>query len=249
MWRLVVNEGTAESNMALDEAMLIMKEKKTTPSTLRLYTFTPSAVTIGYFQKINEVVDLDFAREEGIPIIRRITGGGAVFHDEYGEITYSVTSTTDYFSSDVQESYREICGGLVYTLEEFGVKAKFEPINDVTVGGKKISGSAQIRRGRVILQHGTFMYNTDIPKLGRLFKVPKEKLIAHGANTIFDRVTTLTREVGRTVTKEEVIDALKRGFSKAFNSDIMVDRVLDEELDLAKTIEEKYKSQAWNYRR
>ncbi len=249
MWRLIVSEGPAEFNMALDEALLVLRNGNKISNTLRLYTFKPSAATIGYFQKIAEVIDLNYARERSIPIVRRITGGGAVYHDQNGEITYSVTASTDDFPSDIQETFENICKGIVYAINELGLEAKFEVINDVVVRGKKVSGSAQTRKNKALLQHGTLMYNTDIITLGKLFRVPKEKLIEHGVRTIFDRVTTVSRELGRTVPKQETINAMVSGFGKAFKTEFHQTSMTFEEVELANKIEEKCKSREWNYRR
>ncbi|MGQ9781442.1 MAG: lipoate--protein ligase family protein [Nitrososphaeria archaeon] len=249
MWRLIVNEGTAHHCMALDEALMMTRSKNQTDNILRLYVFKPSAVTIGYFQKIEETIDMEYVNELGIPVVRRITGGGAVYHDQYGEITYSVVSSLTDFSSDVQQSYRDICQGIVYALEDFGLKAEFVPVNDVVVGARKISGSAQTRKNKALLQHGTFMYNTDIEKLGKLFKVPREKLAAHSVGSIYDRVTTVSRELGRTVTRDQATSALIRGFSRAFQANLQPDKLTEAELELTMEIEKKYVSRNWNFRR
>jgi len=249
MWRLILGEGTPQYCMALDEALMELRNENQTGNVIRLYVFNPSSVTIGYFQKIEETIDMKYADELGIPIVRRITGGGAVYHDQLGEITYSVISDITDFSLDIQQSYKDICRGIVNALEDFGLKGEFVPVNDVVIGKRKISGSAQTRKNRSLLQHGTFMYNTDIGKIGRLFKVPKEKLIAHGAESIYDRVTTVSRELGRTVSRDEAMQALIRGFSKAFDAHLTLDTLSQAELELARQIEKKYASREWNFRR
>lgn len=247
MWRLIINEGTAEENMALDETLLNLKDKGKISNTLRLYAFVPSAVTIGYSQKINEVVDIKYTEERNIPIVRRITGGGAVYHDQNGEITYSIISDTDDMPNNIQETFEKVCQGIVYALKEFKLEARFEPVNDVVANGKKISGSAQIRKKKALLQHGTIMYNTDIVTLGRLFKVPREKLTRHGAETIFDRVTTISRELNRTVTKKEVIESLIKGFSKALHTKFQQCKISNEENNIVQQVLMKYKGREWNY--
>ena len=247
MWRLIINEGTAEENMALDETLLNLKDKGKISNTLRLYAFVPSAVTIGYSQKINEVVDIKYTEERNIPIVRRITGGGAVYHDQNGEITYSIISDTDDMPNNIQETFEKVCQGIVYALKEFKLEARFEPVNDVVANGKKISGSAQIRKKKALLQHGTIMYNTDIVTLGRLFKVPREKLTRHGAETIFDRVTTISRELNRTVTKKEVIESLIKGFSKALHTKFQQCEISNEENNIVQQVLMKYKGREWNY--
>jgi len=248
-WRLIINEGDAYWNMAIDEAMLLLKDKGEIPNTLRLYVFNPSAVTIGYFQRVSDAVNLDFLNERKIPFTRRITGGGSVYHDVNGEVTYSVVASINDVATDVLKSYEIICKGLVYAIGKFGLKAQFVPINDVVVNGKKISGSAQSRKKTALLQHGTLMYNTDLVTLASTLKASKEKLMSHGVKSILERVTTLSRELGRTVTKEETIEAMVEGFSKALNVELEKGELTEKEVELAKKLVEKYKSKEWIFKR
>ncbi len=249
MWRLIIDEGNAYWNMAMDEAMLILKEQGIIPNTLRLYVFNPSAVTIGYFQRIDDAVDLDFARVNGIDITRRISGGGSVYHDVGGEVTYSVIAYINDISLNIMESYRMICNGIVNAINEFGLKAEFVPINDVVVNGKKISGSAQARRKKALLQHGTLMYNTNLHTLSKALKAPKEKLTSHGVTSVFERVTTLSRELRRGVSKDEVIKALIKGFSEALGVEFRPGQYVSEELKLANELVGKYRSSEWVFQR
>ena len=244
-----MNGGPADWNMAVDEAMMELRRQGKVPNTLRLYVFRPSAVTIGYFQKISEAVDLEYAEAKGIPVVRRPTGGGSVYHDENGEVTYSVVTIVGEVPADIEESYRVICAGIVYALEELGLEAEFVPVNDVIVRGRKISGSAQLRRGHAVLQHGTLMYATDLETLARVLKAPKEKLASKGVRSILERVTTVSRELGRRVTREEVVDAMVKGFSRALGVDFVEGELTREELELAEKLREKYRSREWTFRR
>jgi len=243
--RLIVDDGDPYYQMALDEALLILRYVNITPDTLRLYVFNPSAITIGYFQSLSRAVNLERARELGIPIVRRITGGGSVYHDSNGEITYSIVSTLDRIPRDVAKSYEVITKGIVYAAEYLGVEAKFIPINDVVIAGKKFSGQAQIRRRNTVLQHGTFMYATDLDLLASVLRVPKIKLKAKKVPSIRERVTTISEALGRRVTRDETIDALKYGFSKALNAELYEDQLRPEEIELAKNLMWKYKSREW----
>lgn len=249
MWRLIIDEGSAYWNMAVDEAMLILKEQGLIPNTLRLYVFNPSAVTIGYFQRLYDVVDLDFIRSNKIEVTRRITGGGSVYHDVGGEITYSVVAYIDDISSNIMDSYKIICQGIVNAIKEFGLNAEFVPVNDVLVNGRKVSGSAQARRKKTLLQHGTLMYNTDLMTLSKALKAPKEKLLSHGVTSIFERVTTLSRELGRVVSRDEAVKALVRGFSKALNVEFTPSNYSGMEVELASELMKKYSSSEWIFQR
>lgn len=249
MWRLIVNEGDVYWNMGLDEAMLELKRKGLIPNTLRLYVIKPSAITIGYFQKVIDAINLEYLEKKNISFTRRITGGGSVYHDAEGEITYSVIADLNFIPLDLQESYRFICRGIVEALHILGLEAEFVPINDVVVNGRKISGSAQARRGDAVLQHGTLMYNTNLDLLEKILKVSKEKLMDRGVLSIRDRVTTVSLELHREVNKEEVLEALKKGFARALHVNFREEDLTKEELSLAKELASKYSSREWKFKR
>ena len=182
--------------------------------------------------------------------MRRITGGSSVYHDANGEVTYAVVASEKLFPRDVAESFAVICRGIVYALRELGLKAELAPINDVVVGKKKISGSAQVRREGALLQHGTLLYNTDLEILARVLRAPKAKLASHGVKSIYERVTTVSRELGRKVSREEVIEALKKGFSKALNITLTEGELTEKELKLATRLrDERYSREEWLFKR
>ncbi|ASI99436.1 lipoate--protein ligase family protein [Thermococcus celer] len=235
-----------ELQMAIDEAILRARMEGRVPDTVRLYAFSPSSITIGRFQSVRHDVNLEEARRLGIPVVRRITGGGSVFHDEFGEITYSVVIGEDYHPAlrNVEESYRYLAGPLVDALEELGLDAGFSGLNDIVANGKKISGSAQTRRKGVILQHGTFMYSTRLEVLARVLRVSKAKLSDKGVSSIWERVTTLERE-GIKMNRWEAYELLKEKFSAAFGPE--EGELTDYELELAeRLVEEKYGNPEWN---
>ncbi|MGC8983051.1 MAG: lipoate--protein ligase family protein [Desulfurococcaceae archaeon] len=234
--------------MAIDEAMLLLRSRGLIGNTLRLYRFKPSAVTIGYFQKIRDAVNLDYVEKAGIPYTRRITGGGSVYHDENGEVTYSVVLPIEGALSDVQESYRIICSGLVHALRKMGVQAEFAPINDVLVMGRKISGSAQTRRAGFLLQHGTLMYATDLDTLEKALVAPTIKLQSKGVKSVRERVVTLAMVLGR-VELDELVKNLVDGFSAALNATVYYDELSEKELKAAEELVEKYKSREWIFKR
>src|SRR3989344_3027262 len=161
-WRVIpASERPGAMNMALDEAVSEGVKAGTAPPTIRFYSWNPSCVSIGYFQSIEEEVNLPECESRGVDVVRRITGGGAVYHDRNGEITYSVIAPQEMFPAGIIDSYKVICGWIIGGLSELGVQAEFKPINDVIADGKKISGNAQTRRGGVLHQLGTVLYDLD----------------------------------------------------------------------------------------
>ncbi|MEM3004871.1 MAG: lipoate--protein ligase family protein, partial [Candidatus Bathyarchaeia archaeon] len=108
-WRLLVlKRDSAAVNMAIDEAILTCRSRGEVQNTLRFYMWEPSAVSIGFFQSLQAEVDLDACKREKVDVVRRITGGGAVFHDSEGEVTYSlvVGEEDGIVPKDITQSYR-----------------------------------------------------------------------------------------------------------------------------------------------
>ncbi len=251
-WRLLLHGArSAFDNMALDEAILRAVVAGESPSTLRFYTWEPSAVSIGYFQGIEQEVDLEVCRREGVDVIRRLTGGGAVYHDREGEITYSLALKSGYpgIPSNVLESYGLLCEGLVLGLRRLGLPATFAPINDILVNGRKISGNAQTRRFGGILQHGTLLCDVNPQLMFSLLRVPDEKMRDKLVQHVEERVTSIQRELGR-VDREAVTQALIGGFAEALDLDLTLGVLSDAELAHAEQIKaERYATEAWTFKR
>jgi lipoate-protein ligase A len=243
---------SAFENMAIDEAVMLAMKKGKVPPTLRLYRWSPSAVSIGTFQGMKDEVDIEFCESRGIDYIRRITGGGAVYHDFDGEVTYSIIMPKDHrlAPSDILESYRVLCGGIVRALEHLGIEGEFKPINDVDVGGKKVSGNAMTRRHGCVLQHGTTLLDLDVNLMFTILKVPQEKISDKMIADVKERVTSIRNILGRDVHIDELQEALKQGFSNALNIELSPGQLSDEEQDTASRLaQEKYSSHDWNFSR
>lgn len=244
---LLTDFSTGSWNMAVDEAVLeAIAEGKQLP-TLRLYGWSPAAVTVGYFQSLDEEIDSSVCKKEGIAVIRRITGGGAVFHDK--EITYSfiIPEHCGLIAKDILASYKQITQGVIDGLTEFGLDAQFVPLNDLIISDKKVSGNAQTRKQKTILQHGTVLLDVDIRKMFSLLKVSDEKIRDKMITNVEERVTSLKQQLGRAVSFSEAQEALIRGFSRALDADFIVSTLSAEEQKRAVQIEqEKYAHDSWN---
>ena len=242
----------AFTNMATDEAILMaVAEGKSIP-TLRFYRWLPSAISIGIFQSMHDEVDVERCKSMGVDVIRRITGGGAVYHDSDGEVTYSIAIPIGHrlAPSDILESYRLICNGIVEGLKDLGISAKFSPINDVTVNDRKISGNAQTRRHGVLLQHGTILVDFDPEVMFSLLKVPNEKIRDKKIKAVRRRVTSIRNELGRKIELDKVADIMRHAFERALNIELNESDLTEYELKLAEQIKNKrYKNPEWNFKR
>ena len=239
-------------NMALDEAIVIARSRNLVPNTLRFFRWSPSAVSIGYFQSMEEEVDLQTCDEMGIDYVRRRTGGGAVYHDRDGELTYSIIVNEDHrlISRDFQETYRTLCSGLVSGLRRLGISAEFRPINDIVAQGKKISGNAQTRGMNVVHQHGTILREVNPALMFKVLKVPNEKIRDKLIKSVEERVTSINAVLGREVSFKELKEALIKGFEESFRIELTLGSITDFEEALAQRLKaEKYATKEWNFRR
>ncbi|MEM2843607.1 MAG: lipoate--protein ligase family protein, partial [Candidatus Bathyarchaeia archaeon] len=193
-WRLIeLTINDAYMNMAIDEAILTMIQKGESQNTIRFYRWNPSAVSIGYFQSLIEEVNIETCRKLNVDIVRRITGGGAVYHDYNGEITYSVIASTNNpkIPGNILKSYSVLCNGIVLGLKKLGLNSTFKPINDIVVNEKKISGNAQTRKLNAILQHGTILIDVNVEKMFNLLKISDEKIKDKMIKSAKERVTSI----------------------------------------------------------
>ncbi|MGI0141547.1 MAG: lipoate--protein ligase family protein [Candidatus Micrarchaeales archaeon] len=246
-WRVIpLQTNDAYFNMAADEAIGDAISEKRSPPTIRFYKWKPGAVSIGHFQSMNEEVNIGKCDLLGIDYIRRKTGGGAVYHDENGEITYSVIAPEGLFPKGIIESYKVICGWIIEGLANLNIKAQFAPINDILVDGKKISGNAQTRRNGILLQHGTILYDLKIETMFSLLKISNEKISDKMIKSVEDRVTKVLNY--KQVSQEELYHALLKGFTegKEYGLSDMTEDEVERTNSLIKTA---YKTREWNFMR
>ncbi len=246
-WRLIeLDANNAFVNMATDEAVSEAVGLGVAKPTIRFYVWKPSAVSVGFFQSLTREVNLEKCRELGVDFVRRRTGGGAVYHDYEGEITYSVIAPASLFPSDILESYKVVCGWIVKGLDRLGITAEFKAINDIVVDGRKISGNAQTRRAGILVQHGTVLYDVDLRRMFRLLRVSDEKISDKLIKSAEERVTRILDHVN--VSKGDVYKALFAGFTEG--KEYAIEGLSEEETvrahDLAAA---KYMTTEWNYRR
>jgi lipoate-protein ligase A len=251
-WTLIrLDAHNAYMNMAIDEALLQFRFKNAIPDTIRFYRWHPSAVSIGYFQSLNDEIDLETCRKLEVDFVRRITGGGAVFHDFEGEITYSfiVKEDNPIIPRDILKSYRVISSGLVEAFSILGLEAEFSGVNDIIVNRKKISGNAQTRKKGIVLQHGTILIDLDVRKMFQVLKVSQEKISDKQIKSVEERVTSIKRELGSMPRFEEVEEALISGFEKNLKTELVSTTIGSDIIDYAKKAKERYMSREWLFMR
>lgn len=245
-WRLVDSDLISpEESGARDEAILTARIEELVPNTLHFYRRDRPTVSLGYFQKVEKAVALDFCRSRNIKILRRASGGSAIYTDSK-QLIYAVVLKEDLGS--VPESYKKICEAIIHGLSFVGIKAKFKPINDILIGSKKISGSAQLRRQGAILQHGTILIDADFDTMFATLKVPEEKFKPMGLKHPIQKMTSLRTE-GYAQEMEDLKGAITKGFEDYFKVKIEKSEMTTYEKELVeRLIAEKYGIDKWNLR-
>ncbi len=244
-WR-VIDFGKVDIRymMAANEAIL----KNDCGNTLFFWAPTKSII-LGYFQKASVELDLEACKD--YTIVRRTSGGGIAFSDDWGrQINYGVVGTIDdrLFPLDVTDSYHQICGVLIDTLREYGLNADFRPINDVIVDGKKISGNAQTRWGGKLLQHGTLLLDFDIKEMLRISNIPIEKISDKQIASIEEGMTWVDKELPVKPEMEEVKGVIRRKFEERFGVRLVDSMISESEEAMAQELLPKYESDEWTYR-
>jgi lipoate-protein ligase A len=266
-WRLL-QTGLADgaTNMAIDEAILWAVAEGESRPTLRFYGWEPPCLSIGYSQSMEGEVDVDKCREAGIGLVRRPTGGRSILHAD--ELTYSVVApqAEPRVAGGVIESYRRLSTGLVAGLQSLGLAvAQVESASgkgesaacfdapssyEIAVDGKKLVGSAQVRKKGVVLQHGSLPLEGNIARIFDFLKVPSEERREELKQELWARATSLELALGHSVPFDEVARHLVAGFAQALNLRLIPGRLSQHELALAERLRrEKYTAREWNFRK
>lgn len=255
-WRLVTSPtASGAANMALDEALLEGVTEGSTPPTLRLYAWEPPCLSLGHAQSL-EVVDLAALEVEGWDLVRRPTGGRALLHAD--ELTYAVVAPADHpiLSGGVLEGYRTLSRGLLAMLESLGLapdppaavgqsaEDRANPVcfevasaYELTVGGRKLIGSAQFRRRGAVLQHGSLPLGGDITRVVRALHFAGAGERSQAAERLRRHATTLEAEVGRRVSWEEAAEAMTQGFAQGLGLRFSTGELAAGEIKRAKALE------------
>jgi lipoate-protein ligase A len=245
-WRLVDSGivSPAES-AALDEAILEAHVQGSVPSTLHFYRRSVPTVSIGYFQKVADTVDLLECQRRGVSIVRRKSGGSSIYTDS-GQLIYGLVIG----GGDVPEdkgAFSVICEALARALSSFGVDARYRTPNDVEVGGRKISGNAQLMRRGSVLQHGTVIVDTDLATMDAVLKLAPAK--DRNVTKPSDRVTTMKSFLGHAPYMESVKTSIAKEISETFNAEFAKGEMTEAERGyVKKLVEERYSKDEWNMR-
>ncbi len=252
-WRIIpFEENNAYFNMAADEAIFRCFPKHRI-KTLRFYGWNPSAVSIGQHQKLADEIDISKVKKLNFQAVRRISGGGAVFHDFKGELTYSVVTSTDYLDAkDIDDSYYKIVRLIFEPLAKLGVSINTGRIHCPSVFSKdkKISGNAQARSGNTILQHGTILIDYDPNIMYSVLKARPGKTSSDMVASVYQKITTISQQTQEKLTPCTLADYIIKYFTAKDSKLFKLGSYFNDEIKLTnELILSKYKTKKWLYLR
>lgn len=260
-WRFL-NTGAADgaSNMAVDAAILTSFEEGASPPTLRVYSWAPPAVSIGYSQRPGRELDLERVARAGFDIVRRPTGGRAVLH--YGELTYSVVgpSGAPPLGGSIANAYRAIAEALLAGLARLGVAAELAPASaaprsregasppcfasagrfEIVVGARKLVGSAQRRSEGAVLQHGSLLFDGSHAEIADVLRATSEPERAAVRASLRAGTTDLGTILGAKPEFDEVAESLRLGFESAWGARFDEGRLTEHEKEVASALATEY---------
>ncbi len=249
-----------QTNMSIDEAILQAHADGFVPNTIRFYRWNPSCASIGRNQSLQLEIDTVAAKEHNVDVVRRISGGGAVFHDYQSEITYAVIAAEDDLREiykkkvpdsffGVSESYTVITQALISGLNRMGfcIDPGIIHCPALFLEDKKISGNAQARKSGVILQHGTLLMHVNPEFMYTILKAPEGVTKGKIVRSVRAKVTGLYDADETTfLSDEEFQENMIKGFEETFGISCEEGILTKEEEDLIQSLKEKrYSDDKW----
>jgi lipoate-protein ligase A len=243
-WQLLPETSLSPAeHVALDEVLTLEVAAGRRPPTLRFWAWASPAVIIGRFQSFRNEVDAFAAEQMGVTVVRRMSGGGAMFVQPGSTITYSLYLPDVLVQGiSIRASYRLLDAWAVEVFREIGVDAWYQPLNDIASTEGKIGGAAQARKPGVVLHHTTIAYEMNPDEMLRVLRIGREKLSDKGIASANKRVSPLRRQTD--LPREAIVERMIEGFQGRFGLEVTA--LKDEELASARRlVTERYGTSAW----
>jgi len=225
-------------NLATEEYLF----KNKSEDIFMLWRNEPSII-VGKHQNTLSEINYEFVRENNIKVVRRLTGGGAVFHD-LGNVNFTFIQTGE---DEKLVDFRKYTAPIIDVLKKIGIEAKFEGRNDLTIDGKKFSGNAEHIFKNRILHHGTLLFSATMNNLTQALKVDESKFNDKAVKSVRSRVTNISEHLPNPLSVEEFIDLIYTEIKQMYNDAIDYELTPSDIAQIEKLVVEKYSTWEWNY--
>jgi lipoate-protein ligase A len=247
-WQIIHGKSERpQMQMALDQVLAEEVGAGRRGPTLRIWEWDNPAVVIGSFQSVKNEVDFENADKYGFEIVRRISGGGAMFMEAGSVVTYSIYAPSDLVQGmSFADSYAFLDEWVIIALRSLGIDAFYQPLNDITSAKGKIGGAAQKRLGvGAVLHHATMSYDMDGDKMVEVLRIGREKMSDKGTKSANKRVDPLRSQTG--LSRTAIIDQLVATFTKLYGS-TPGDITPEERARAEQLVTTKFGTEEWLYR-
>ncbi|MET0467392.1 MAG: biotin/lipoate A/B protein ligase family protein [Aeromicrobium sp.] len=234
-------------HVALDEIIGREVADGTRPPTFRIWDWDSPLVVIGSFQSYVNEIDAEGAAKHGINVVRRVSGGGAMFMEPGNCLTYSLVVPGSLVEGlSFERSYSFLDDWVIEALAEVGVRAHFVPLNDIASDQGKIGGAAQKRfAGGSVLHHVTMAYDIDADKMTEVLRIGREKMSDKGTRSANKRVDPMRSQTG--LTREAILDSFLETFRRRYATNES-DYTEAELTEAKRLVDEKFSTREWTHR-
>ncbi len=249
-WRYIKEDNfSAHRGLATDEYLmnLYSENNQTHEACLRLYTYRDYCSLVGRFQNIHAELDLEACENNNIQYNRRLTGGGAIIMGQ-GQLGLCLATANTFQSVNIKELYKLFSTPVIMALDQLGIKTQLRGKNDLEANGKKIAGlGIHINPYGAIQFHTSLLVDLDIPKMLQVLKIPLQKINDKDQiDTVAKRITTISRELERNASIDEVRDIVKNCFQTHFGIQMVKTEINKAEIkEINKISSSRYLSEEW----
>ena len=234
--RCIFNSSTdAYFNLAVEEFLL----KNLEDNVFMLWKNEPSVI-VGRFQNSLAEINLDYVNEKDIKVVRRLTGGGAVFHD-LGNLNFT------FIDNQGQGDFRTFTQPILELLRSLGVDARFEGRNDLMIDGQKLSGNAQCKHGKRVMHHGTLLFSTEMTDLSEALKVNPLKFVDKAVKSVRKRVTNISSHLPKPLSVDQFADLLMNYILQTRSNSYLQPFTPEEIAQIKLLRDNKYSTWNWNF--
>jgi lipoate-protein ligase A len=246
--RLLYMEGVSPLRSQTVYHAVAYAMKADSPNTIIMVSPNAPYVCVGYHQDLQKEVDLEYVQANGLPVLRREVGGGAVYLDN-GQLFSQWIFHKNDLPASLDERFKLYIEPLLQTYHALGINAVHRPVNDVLVNGKKIGGTGAAQIGIAEVVVGSLMYTFDKKTMSKVLKVPSEKMRDKVFESLEAYMTTMTEQLGTTPDRALVKDLYMKKASEALGAEVYEGEWTAEEEAVAQEIDERFLSDEWLYQK